>query len=81
MGEQRLLSPEELAVLFKRLDALIAEARTLQEHITDRLATTRRPGQLAFPAGVGTGRNSSPSKRPDVRQSAMWRKNAAAPSG
>jgi hypothetical protein len=45
MGEQRLLSPEELAALFKRLDALIAEARTLQEQISTRLSTTRRQDQ------------------------------------
>lgn len=42
MAEQRLLSPEELAVLFKRLDTLIEEARSLQQQITDRLLTTRR---------------------------------------
>ena len=42
MGEQRLLSPEELAALFERLDALIEEARTLQHQITERLLTTRR---------------------------------------
>jgi hypothetical protein len=42
MGEQRLLSPEELAALFKRLDGLIEEARTLQQQITDRLLVSRR---------------------------------------
>ena len=30
--------PEELAALFRRLDSLIAEARTLQEQISSRLA-------------------------------------------
>ena len=63
MGEQRLLSPEELAVLFKRLDALIAEARTLQEHITDRLATTRRQDQ------------PDRSGQPERRRRARTRKN------
>ena len=42
MGEQRLLSPEELAALFRRLDSLIIEARTLQEQITTRLLNTRK---------------------------------------
>jgi len=42
MGEQRLLSPEELAALFRRLDALIEEARLLQQQITERLLTHRR---------------------------------------
>ena len=42
MPERRLLSPEELAALFKRLDTLIEEARTLQQQITDRLLSTRR---------------------------------------
>jgi hypothetical protein len=45
MGEQRLLSPEELAALFRRLDGLIAEARTLQEQITSRLQVSRRQDQ------------------------------------
>ncbi len=42
MGEQRLLSPEELAALFRRLDSLIIEARTLQEQITTRLLNARK---------------------------------------
>lgn len=45
MSEQRLLSPEELAALFRRLDALIDEARVLQEQISSRLLTTRRHDQ------------------------------------
>jgi hypothetical protein len=45
MSEQRLLSPEELAALFRRLDALISEARTLQEQISSRLLTSRRRDQ------------------------------------
>ena len=45
MGEQRLLSPEELAALFRQLDALIEEARVLQERITDRLLSQRRRDQ------------------------------------
>lgn len=45
MPEQRLLSPEDLAALFRRLDALIDEARTLQEQITSRLLTNRRQDQ------------------------------------
>jgi len=36
------LSPEEMAVLFKRLDGLIAEARVLQEQIRRQLDVTRR---------------------------------------
>ena len=47
MSEQRLLSPEDLAALFRRLDALIAEAKTLQEQITDRLLTNRRQDRPA----------------------------------
>jgi hypothetical protein len=42
MGEQRLLSPEELAALFRQLDALIEEARALQERISSRLLSSRR---------------------------------------
>jgi len=45
VGDERLLSPEELAALFRRLDALLEEARTLQQQITDRLLTTRRQAQ------------------------------------
>ena len=45
VGDERLLSPEELAALFRRLDALLQEARTLQEQITERLLTTRRQDQ------------------------------------
>jgi hypothetical protein len=41
MGE-RLLTPEELAALFRELDALIAEARMLQQQISHGLLTTRR---------------------------------------
>lgn len=49
MSDQQPLSTEELAVLFKRLDALIAEARTLQEQITGRLLTNRRQDRPAPP--------------------------------
>jgi len=45
VGDERLLSPEELAALFRRLDALLEEARTLQQQITERLLTTRRHDQ------------------------------------
>lgn len=45
MGDERLLFPEELAALFRRLDALIEEARALQEQITQRLVVTRRQNQ------------------------------------
>lgn len=45
MGEQRLLSPEELAALFRQLDALIDEARALQERISARLLAHRREDQ------------------------------------
>jgi hypothetical protein len=44
MGE-RLLSPEELAALFRRLDGLIAEARMLQKQISEGLLSTRRRDQ------------------------------------
>ena len=64
MGEQRLLSPEELAALFRRLDALIAEARTLQEQITTRLVTTRRHNQMDY------------SGQPERRRSARKKKNS-----
>jgi hypothetical protein len=64
MPEQRLLAPEELAALFKRLDALIAEARTLQEQITNRLTTTRRQDQ---PDRTG---------QPERRRRARKRKNS-----
>ena len=47
MSDQPLLSPEELAALFKRLDALIVEAKTLQEQITERLLTNRRQDRPA----------------------------------
>jgi hypothetical protein len=46
VGDERLLSPEELAALFRRLDALIEEAKTLQEQITKRLLTTRQQDQI-----------------------------------
>lgn len=42
---ERLLSPEELAALFRQLDALIAEARMLQQQISDGLLSTRRRDQ------------------------------------
>ena len=45
MRDQRLLTPEELAALFKRLDTLIEEARTLQQQISERLLATRRQDQ------------------------------------
>ena len=41
MTEQGL-TPEELARLIRRLDALINEARTLQAQIADRLRTDHR---------------------------------------
>jgi hypothetical protein len=46
VGDERLLSSEELAALFRRLDALIEEAKTLQEQITKRLLTTRQQDQI-----------------------------------
>ena len=58
MGEQRLLSPEELAALFKQLDALIEEARVLQERITERLLSQRRQDQPDW-----TGQPGSPKDR------------------
>ena len=45
MTSQRLLSSEELSALFKRLDALIEEARTLQQQIGERLLLSRRGDQ------------------------------------
>lgn len=45
MANERPLSPEELAALFRRLDTLIEEARVLQRQITDRLLATRRGDQ------------------------------------
>lgn len=45
MPDSRSLSPEDLAALLKRLDALIEEARTLQQQIGDRLVVNRRGDQ------------------------------------
>jgi hypothetical protein len=61
MGEQRLLSPEELAALFKQLDALIEEARALQERISERLLTHRREDQ---PDWSGQPRFAKKTRRP-----------------
>ncbi len=44
MAEQGL-TPEELAKLIRRLDALIEEARTLQAQIAERLRAERRSVQ------------------------------------
>jgi hypothetical protein len=61
MAEQRLLSPEELAALFTRLDSLIEEARTLQKQISERLLTSRRQDRQ--------DRSGEPA-RPDRRKTA-----------
>ena len=45
MTDHSPLSPEDLAALFKRLDALIDEARSLQRHISERLVASRRGDQ------------------------------------
>ena len=45
LGDERLLSPEELDALFKRLDELIEDARQLQQQINERLIETRRQDQ------------------------------------
>ena len=63
MAEQRLLSPEELAALFKRLDSLIEEARTLQKQITERLLTNRRQDRMDR-----TGQPSRPERRKTARK-------------
>jgi hypothetical protein len=60
MSEQRLLSPDELAALYRRLDALIDEARTLQEQISSRLLTARRQDQ--------PDRTGQPERRRSTRQ-------------
>ena len=60
VGDERLLSPEELAALFRRLDALLEEARTLQQQITERLLTTKRQDQ-----SVRTGQ---PERRKTTRK-------------
>jgi len=66
MGEQRLLSPEELAALVRQLDALIEEARALQERISDRLLSQRRqdqPDWTGQPADRCRRRPRSPRSR------------------
>lgn len=45
MGEEGRFSREELDALFKRLDALIEEARALQRQINERLLASRRRDQ------------------------------------
>jgi hypothetical protein len=60
MGEQRLLSPEELAALFKRLDALIEEAKILQQQITERLMVSRRQDQ---PVRTGQPQRRRPPRK------------------
>ena len=58
MAEQRLLSPEELAALFRQLDALIEEARVLQERITERLLTQRRQDQSDWSGQPGVAKKT-----------------------
>ena len=60
MSDQNLLSPETLSVLFRRLDALIEEARTLQQQITARLVAARRRDQ--------PDRSGQPERRRNTRK-------------
>jgi hypothetical protein len=62
MADHRSLSPEELAALVKRLDALIEEARSLQRQIGERLLVSRR-GDLP-------DRTGQPERRRRARKSA-----------
>ena len=61
MTDQRPLSPEDLAVLLKRLDALIEEARSLQQQIGERLVASRRGDQ--------PDRSGQPERRRRARKS------------
>lgn len=61
MPDQRSLSPEDLAVLVKRLDALIEEARALQRQIGERLVVSRRGDQ--------PDRSGQPERRRRTRKS------------
>ena len=64
MGDQRLLSPEELAALFRQLDALIEEARALQERITDRLLSQRRQDQPDWTGQPASGKKTPRRRNP-----------------
>ena len=61
MTDQRPLSPEELAALLKRLDALMEEARALQQQISERLLVSRRGDQQV--------RSGEPDRRRRTRKS------------
>jgi len=61
MAEQRPLSPEDLQELFKRLDTLIEEARTLRQQIGERLLVSRRGDQ--------PDRSGQPERRRRARKS------------
>ena len=67
MGEHQTLSPEELAELFRRLDSLIDEARTLQRQISERLLSSRRRDQPDRSGQPGT-RNSGETRRNEKRE-------------
>jgi hypothetical protein len=58
MGE-RLLSPQELDALFRRIDSLIEEARVLQKQISERLLSSRRADQQ--------DRTGQPARRRNLR--------------
>lgn len=68
MSEQRILSPQELAELLRRLDTLIDEARTLQRQITERLLTSRRSVLPDRSGQPGVVKNQRETRRPEKRE-------------
>ena len=74
MGEQRTLSPQELTELFRRLDTLIDEARTLQRQITERLLSSRsrdlmvRTGQPGVVKSAAETRRTEKGEGPERRR-------------
>ena len=68
MGDQRTLSPEELAELFRRLDTLIDEARTLQRQITERLLSSRRHDQQDRSGQPPVEKSAGETRRAEKRE-------------
>jgi len=62
MGE-RLLSPQELDALFRRIDSLIEEARVLQKQISERLLSSRRADQQDRAGQPARRRDPEPKQR------------------
>jgi hypothetical protein len=68
MSEHGTLSPEELAELFRRLDMLIDEARTLQRQITERILSSRRRDQPDRSGQPGATKSPDETRRNDKRE-------------